>query len=70
MTKLTRARKFFPSHDKHQDFMAKNPFAQCSHRIMFNWKKILAVQAAVKKSARSDTDHIASIPKYKSEQQY
>lgn len=47
-TSVTRAKKFYPAHLKHQEFMEKNPNAFCSHRIMFNWDKALAVQAACK----------------------
>ena len=41
--------------------MEKNPNAVCNHRIMFNWEKILTVEAIAKVSAAKENIPTAQI---------
>mmetsp|Transcript_6571 Transcript_6571/g.10569 ORF Transcript_6571/g.10569 Transcript_6571/m.10569 type:complete len:151 (+) Transcript_6571:226-678(+) len=40
VTKISPAKKFFPAHKEHQEYLMKNPKGYCNHRIRFKWDDV------------------------------
>ena len=41
-TALLCSTQFYPAHEKHQEYLLKNPNGYCNHRIRFRWQDIPA----------------------------